>query len=408
MLGCCGGGSNLGGIALPFVPDEHVRLVAAEPSSCPTLTEGHFDYDFGDTAGMTPLLPMYTLGHDFVPPPIHAGGLRYHGDSPIISNLVQTGRMEAVAYPQSATFDAAVQFANTEGKLPAPEAGHVIRAVIDEALAAQRRRRGTRAALQLLRPRPPRPLRLRRLPAGPPRRRLSAPRPTAPSPGPIGTVPAQHRRKPMRARARTVSVAVARPGRRTRAPRLLAAAASVACVAALGAPAAPAGALTPAGPGLPPPQEAAIARLFNPQLARLGLHVSRASLEQPPRYTPSATGRHLAVYAVPTGSYSGADYQRNITAVARIFLPLVFKRWRNLESFDVCQEPLPSIDPRPEAPPLTQVFVTRRGAARVDWAHASLADFVAASRGGSHGVILYIDSPLLHAPVYLPGPTTTP
>ena len=137
VLGCCGGGSNLGGIALPFVPDEHVRLVAAEPSSCPTLTEGTFDYDFGDAAGMTPLLPMYTLGHDFVPPAIHAGGLRYHGDSPIISNLVRSGRMEAVAYPQSTTFDAAVQFANTEGKLPAPETGHVIRAVIDEALAAK-------------------------------------------------------------------------------------------------------------------------------------------------------------------------------------------------------------------------------------------------------------------------------
>ena len=137
VLGCCGGGSNLGGIALPFVPDEHVRLVAAEPSSCPTLTEGTFDYDFGDAAGMTPLLPMYTLGHDFVPPAIHAGGLRYHGDSPIISNLVRSGRMEAVAYPQSTTFDAAVQFANAEGKLPAPETGHVIRAVIDEALAAK-------------------------------------------------------------------------------------------------------------------------------------------------------------------------------------------------------------------------------------------------------------------------------
>jgi len=137
VLGCCGGGSNLGGIALPFVPDEAVRLVAAEPSSCPTLTTGRFEYDFGDSAGLTPLLPMYTLGHEFVPPPIHAGGLRYHGDAPIISNLVKAGRMEAVAYPQTATFEAAVQFANTEGKLPAPEAGHVIRAVIDEALAAK-------------------------------------------------------------------------------------------------------------------------------------------------------------------------------------------------------------------------------------------------------------------------------
>ncbi|HMK62284.1 MAG TPA: TrpB-like pyridoxal phosphate-dependent enzyme, partial [Acidimicrobiales bacterium] len=88
LVGCCGGGSNLGGLALPFVPDQGVELLAVEPSSCPTLTAGRFDYDFGDTAGMTPLLPMYTLGHEFMPPPIHAGGLRYHGDAPIISNLV--------------------------------------------------------------------------------------------------------------------------------------------------------------------------------------------------------------------------------------------------------------------------------------------------------------------------------
>ncbi|MET0894710.1 MAG: TrpB-like pyridoxal phosphate-dependent enzyme [Acidimicrobiia bacterium] len=137
VIGACGGGSNLGGIALPFVGDDAVRLVAVEPSSCPTLTEGTFEYDFGDTAGMTPLLAMYTLGHDFMPPTIHAGGLRYHGDSPIISALVQCGRMEAVAYPQGKTFEAAVQFARTEGKVPAPETGHAIRAVIDEALAAK-------------------------------------------------------------------------------------------------------------------------------------------------------------------------------------------------------------------------------------------------------------------------------
>jgi len=137
VIGCCGGGSNLSGIALPFVPDDSVRLVAAEPSSCPTLTEGAFDYDFGDTAGMTPLMAMYTLGHEFVPPPIHAGGLRYHGDAPIVSSLVRSGRMEAVAYPQGKTFEASIQFANAEGKLPAPETGHAIRAVIDEALAAK-------------------------------------------------------------------------------------------------------------------------------------------------------------------------------------------------------------------------------------------------------------------------------
>jgi tryptophan synthase beta chain len=137
VIASCGGGSNLGGISLPFVPDPGVRLMAVEPSSCPTLTGGRFDYDFGDVAGMTPLLPMYTLGHDFIPPPIHAGGLRYHGDAPIISNLVQAGRMEAVAYPQSKVFEAAVQFARTQGSVPAPETGHAVRAVVDEALVAK-------------------------------------------------------------------------------------------------------------------------------------------------------------------------------------------------------------------------------------------------------------------------------
>ncbi len=137
VIASCGGGSNLGGIALPFMTDPAVRLVAVEPASCPTLTEGAFEYDFGDTVGMTPLLPMYTLGHDFMPPTIHAGGLRYHGDAPIISNLVKSGRMEAIAYQQGKTFEAAVTFANTEGKIPAPETGHAIRATIDEALAAK-------------------------------------------------------------------------------------------------------------------------------------------------------------------------------------------------------------------------------------------------------------------------------
>jgi tryptophan synthase beta chain len=137
VLASCGGGSNLGGIALPFLEDAEVRLVAVEPTSCPTLTGGDFDYDFGDTAGLTPLLPMYTLGHDFMPPPIHAGGLRYHGDSPIVSSLVRAGRMEAVAAPQSKVFEAAVLFARTEGKLAAPETAHAIRAAVDEALAAK-------------------------------------------------------------------------------------------------------------------------------------------------------------------------------------------------------------------------------------------------------------------------------
>jgi tryptophan synthase beta chain len=137
VIGCCGGGSNLGGIALPFVPDAAVELLAVEPSSCPTLTAGAFDYDFGDTAGMTPLLPMYTLGHDFVPPSIHAGGLRYHGDAPIISNLVKNGRMRATAYPQGKVFESAVQWARTQGTIPAPETAHAIRATIDEALRAK-------------------------------------------------------------------------------------------------------------------------------------------------------------------------------------------------------------------------------------------------------------------------------
>ncbi len=137
VVGCCGGGSNLGGISLPFVPDRNVRLVAVEPTSCPTLTAGQFEYDFGDSAGFAPLLLMYTLGHDFVPPSIHAGGLRYHGDAPIISALVRSGRMEALAYPQSKTFEAAVTWARTQGTVPAPETGHAIRAVIDEALAAK-------------------------------------------------------------------------------------------------------------------------------------------------------------------------------------------------------------------------------------------------------------------------------
>jgi tryptophan synthase beta chain len=139
VIGSCGGGSNLAGIALPFVPHhaEGVRLLAVEPSSCPTLTAGSYEYDFGDVAGMTPKILMHTLGHEFIPAPIHAGGLRYHGAAPIISNLVKNGWMEAVAYPQSKVFEAAVQFARTQGSVPAPETSHAIRAVIDEALAAK-------------------------------------------------------------------------------------------------------------------------------------------------------------------------------------------------------------------------------------------------------------------------------
>ncbi len=137
VIGCCGGGSNLGGIALPFVPDDGVELLAVEPTSCATLTTGKFEYDFGDTAGLTPLLSMYTLGHDFVPPSIHAGGLRYHGDAPIISNLVHTGRMKATSCTQTAVFEAAIQWARTQGTIPAPETAHAIRATIDAAIQAR-------------------------------------------------------------------------------------------------------------------------------------------------------------------------------------------------------------------------------------------------------------------------------
>jgi tryptophan synthase beta chain len=137
VIASCGGGSNLGGVAMPFLEDPAVRLVAVEPASCPTLTEGRFDYDFGDTAGMTPLLPMFTLGHDFMPPTIHAGGLRYHGDAPIISALVKAGRMSAVAYPQGKVFEAAAELARAEGRIAAPETAHAVRAAIDEALACK-------------------------------------------------------------------------------------------------------------------------------------------------------------------------------------------------------------------------------------------------------------------------------
>ncbi len=134
----CGGGSNFGGIAFPFVADKaagrNVRLVAVEPTSCPTLTRGHYAYDFGDASGYTPLMLMYTLGHDFVPPGIHAGGLRYHGDSPLVSQLHKEGIVDAVAVGQLATFEAGVQFARAEGIIPAPESSHAIRACIDEAL----------------------------------------------------------------------------------------------------------------------------------------------------------------------------------------------------------------------------------------------------------------------------------
>jgi tryptophan synthase beta chain len=142
VVGCVGGGSNLAGIAFPFIrkkitEGKSYRILAVEPISCPTLTKGELRYDFGDAAGMTPLMTMYTLGHDFMPPSIHAGGLRYHGMSPAVSHAYKLGLIEGIAYPQKSVFEAAVLFARTEGLVPAPESGHAIRAVIDEAIKAR-------------------------------------------------------------------------------------------------------------------------------------------------------------------------------------------------------------------------------------------------------------------------------
>lgn len=137
VVGCCGGGSNFGGIVAPFLRDKlagkNIRFVGVEPSACPTLTRGHYAYDFGDLAGLTPLLKMHTLGSKFVPPGIHAGGLRYHGMSPIVSALLRDGLMEAVALHQKECFEAATIFARSEGIIPAPESSHAIRATIVEA-----------------------------------------------------------------------------------------------------------------------------------------------------------------------------------------------------------------------------------------------------------------------------------
>jgi tryptophan synthase beta chain len=142
VVGCVGGGSNFAGIAYPLIRKRireglETRFLAAEPAACPTLTRGAYRYDFGDTVGLTPLMPMYTLGHDFVPPPMHAGGLRYHGDAPSLCGLVKEGLVEARAIPQTAAFDAAVRFAQAEGILPAPEPAHALRVVFDEAEAAR-------------------------------------------------------------------------------------------------------------------------------------------------------------------------------------------------------------------------------------------------------------------------------
>ena len=177
VIACVGGGSNFGGLTFPFIRrvlrgEARTRFVAAEPSACPTLTRGAYRYDFGDTAGLTPLMPMYTLGHDFVPPPVHAGGLRYHGDAPMVCGLVRAGVVEARAYRQNETFAAAVQLRPLRGHHP--RAGARPRDPRGDR-GGRRGARGGRGAgdpLRPLRPRPLRPVRLRRLPG----RRARGPR----------------------------------------------------------------------------------------------------------------------------------------------------------------------------------------------------------------------------------------
>src|SRR5881296_1119131 len=144
VIGCAGGGSNFAGLSFPFAADKlagrnrKLRIIAVEPAACPSLTKGKYVYDFGDTVGLTPLVKMHTLGHTFVPAPFHAGGLRYHGMAPLVSKLYDEGVIEAQAVPQLATFQAAMQFARSEGIIPAPESAHAIRVVIDEAQRAKK------------------------------------------------------------------------------------------------------------------------------------------------------------------------------------------------------------------------------------------------------------------------------
>jgi tryptophan synthase beta chain len=144
VIGCAGGGSNFAGLSFPFAADKltgkskKLRLVAVEPAACPSLTKGSYVYDFGDTVGMTPLVKMHTLGHTFIPAPLHAGGLRYHGMAPLVCKLYDEGVIEALAVPQLATFQAALQFARAEAVIPAPESAHAIRVAIDEALRCKK------------------------------------------------------------------------------------------------------------------------------------------------------------------------------------------------------------------------------------------------------------------------------
>jgi tryptophan synthase beta chain len=143
LIACHGGGSNFAGLTFPFLKDKlkgdrpALRAIAAEPSSCPSLTKGSREYDFGDTAGTTPLMMMHTLGHDFMPPSVHAGGLRYHGSAPLVSHLLAAGVIEAEAYDQHTVFESAVQFARCEGTIPAPESAHAVHAAMRQALLAR-------------------------------------------------------------------------------------------------------------------------------------------------------------------------------------------------------------------------------------------------------------------------------
>jgi len=149
IIGCHGGGSNFGGLALPFVGDKikdgktNLRVIAVEPGACATLTQGKREYDFGDVAGTTPLMMMHTLGHEFIPPPVHAGGLRYHGSAPLVSHLLAEGLIEAEAYFQGVTFESAVKFAQCEGTIPAPETSHAVHSAIVHALKAKEEGRPT-------------------------------------------------------------------------------------------------------------------------------------------------------------------------------------------------------------------------------------------------------------------------
>jgi tryptophan synthase beta chain len=143
VVGCTGGGSNFSGIAFPYIGHAlrggpRARIVAVEPAACPSLTRGHYGYDFGDTGHMTPLVKMHTLGSSFTPPPFHAGGLRYHGMAPLVSHLKQLGIIEASAYTQTQCFEAGVLFSRAEGIVPAPEANHAVKGVIEEALRCKR------------------------------------------------------------------------------------------------------------------------------------------------------------------------------------------------------------------------------------------------------------------------------